>query len=560
MESLWRRIFQIAVLVLASALTVGATESAPITLAELSREVADPSPEAVLSGHYRDKFHTVPGDEIQLRTKQARWWRLTAVRDVSASQSPQLVMSAPYWKQLEVWRPGDAKGVRRSVYGPDTDLTHSSLAHVVPLPNGLRAGESIYIRVSSANDLASRITIAPLAQVYEQDVAFGRMWMFVLTSLGIVAILAVAFWLCLRQRGYAYLALTLLAQMATLAIEGGEFRGTQWLATFAMDRRTNILLNTAAVWASVRFLIFFLSLPTHQPRISRLLNVCSVILGAIIVVSTVQVWYATAIVGNFVLLVVIGAVVAAGARAIRRRQREAYVLLAAWSPLIVVIVIRVGALYRWWPYFDWLQFAYPASLTVGGLGLLSGLTLKLYQLSRDSDAARHRATYDGLTGVLSRAALDDAMQVAVAVAHGSGTPLSIVFIDIDRFKHINDTYGHAVGDEVLRIVSLRTRNRLRPDDLCGRYGGDEMIVAFVGAPLAEAVQLAEHLREAVANTPLSIGGALIPISLSLGVAQLRETESSDDVIRRADLALYASKTGGRGRVSADEIPAIPSQS
>lgn len=549
-----RRALQLLVMLLASLFAVGASESSTFRLSELDHAVRDQSPEAVLSGSYRDRFRVMPSAEIKLHAKAPRWWRLTAVRDISEEGSPQLLLSQPYWKQLEVWRPGDRAPVRRSVYGPNKDLTHSSVAHVVPLSRGLRAGESIYLRVSSADEVTSTIDIVPLAQVYEQDVKFGRVWTFVLTSLGGVAALALIFWVCLQQRGYAYLALTLLVQMVSLSIEGGEFRRSEWLSAFAMDRRTNILLNTAAVLASVRFLMFFLSLPVYQPRIARVLNVCCLILGAVLVVSTIQVWYATAMVGNIVLLVVIGSVVFAGAKAVRRRQREAYVLLAAWFPLMVVLVAKIGGYQRWWPVYDWLQFAYPASLTLGGLGLLSGLSLKLYQLSRDRDAARHRATYDGLTGVLSRAAMEDALQSAVASAHGSGTPLSAVFIDVDRFKQINDTFGHAVGDEVLRIVSLRTRNRLRPADLCGRFGGDEMVVAFIDASLSEAVRLAESLRSSITESPFSISGTTIPISLSLGVAQLRTAESYQDLLGRADSALYESKAAGRGRVTAHGAP------
>lgn len=559
MELVLRRALQLTALLLVSLFTVGASEPIAFTLSELDQAVRDQSPEAVLSGSYRDQFRVMPSPEIKLHAKAPRWWRLTAVRDIPKDGSPQLLLSQPYWKQLDVWRPGDRVPVRRSVYGPDKDLTHSSVAHVVPLASGLRAGESVYLRVSSADEVASTVAIVPLAQVYEQDVRFGRVWTFVLTSLGGVAALALIFWACLRQRGYAYLALTLLVQMVSLSIEGGEFRGSEWLSVFAMDRRTNILLNTAAVLASVRFLMFFLSLPAYQPRIARVLNVCSVVLGLVLAVSTIQVWYATAMVGNIALLTVIGAVVVAGAKAVRRRQREAYVLLAAWSPLMIVLVAKIGGYQRWWPMYDWLQFAYPASLTLGGLGLLSGLSLKLYQLSRDRDAARHRATYDGLTGVLSRAAMEDALQTAVASAHGSGTPLSAVFIDVDRFKQINDTFGHAVGDEVLRIVSLRTRNRLRPNDLCGRFGGDEMVVAFVDASLPDAVKLAEHLRSSITESPLSISGTNILVSLSLGVAQLRPGESYQDLLKRADSALYESKAAGRGRVTAHGtvIGAVP---
>ncbi|MFD0321965.1 GGDEF domain-containing protein [Lysobacter gummosus] len=353
----------------------------------------------------------------------------------------------------------------------------------------------------------------------------------------------------LRQRGYAFLALTLVAQVITLAIEGGEVRSIEWLLSVAQDRRTNILLNTAAVLASVRFLMFFLNLPAMQPRVARLLDVCCVILFGIIALSTVQVWYVTALIGNLVLLVVIGAILKAIVSAMRQRLREAFFLLIAWAPLMMVLVVKVGGLQRWWPSFDWLEFAYPFAMTFGGIGLFFGLTDKLHQLRRDHDTARHRASHDGLTGVMSRTALDEALRNAVEEAHRTGRPLSVVFFDVDRFKTINDEHGHATGDEVLRIVALRTRNRLRAMDLCGRYGGDEMLIGLIDAPIDEALKLAEHLRAAVSDGPVAIDGKRLHIGLSLGVAQLRNGETLEQLLKRADAALYASKANGRGRVT-----------
>ncbi len=564
MDRRMARALRIVVWLLACALApwpaLGAQPAVPFELALLPADVPDQSYQFVRSPQAQTLFHAVPGASILVRGRQARWWRLTALRDIDPGGSPQLVMSHPFLKRLEVWRPGDSLGVRRSLYGPDSDLSHSALSHVVPLPQGLRAGESVYLRIRSSSNVVSTLSIEPLAAVYARDGAYNRMRTFFLTALGVVALLSIGFSISLRQRGYSYLAATLLTQVITLAIEGGDFRANPWLSAIATDRRTAILLNTAAVLASVRFLRFFLDLPATQPRVTRVLDACSAVLGTLLVVSVFHIWPWTSFFGNGVLLIVIATIVLACVRAIGERRPEAFILLAAWAPLMAVLVVRIGGQAKWWPNYEWLRSAYPWAVTFGGLALLWGFTHQhgailrsaVRQLSRDRDSARQRAAYDGLTGVLARPAFEDALATAVAGAHASGRPLCAAFIDVDRFKLVNDAYGHAIGDEVLRIVAKRVGNRLRADDCVGRYGGDEMVLLLPNTALVEALRLADQLRQAIVASPFAIDGALIDIDLSLGVAQLRAGEPAVELLKRADSALYASKRNGRGRVSGDE--------
>jgi len=121
---------------------------------------------------------------------------------------------------------------------------------------------------------------------------------------------------------------------------------------------------------------------------------------------------------------------------------------------------------------------------------------------------------------------------------------------IDRFKGINDDFGRRVGDSCVKIIALRTRNRLRTYDLFGRWGGDEVLVLLPDTRLGEALGVAENLRSAVNCRPLSIDGHLFDASLSLGVAQLGEGETAEQLLERADAALYSSKSAGRDRVTA----------
>src|SRR5690606_39457410 len=130
----------------------------------------------------------------------------------------------------------------------------------------------------------------------------------------------------------------------------------------------------------------------------------------------------------------------------------------------------------------------------------------------------------------------------------TGAPFAIALIDIDRFKSINDSHGHLVGDQLLRAFARRVSERLREVDLLGRYGGEEFILLLVGTRLAGAVRLAERLREdvAAANWDEVLPG--LRLTMSAGVAEYRPGESLEALLERADNALYAAKRGGRNRV------------
>lgn len=523
----------------------------------LARLLQDPVPARVLAGEFDRRFEGVRGTEIWAPKRQPMWWRITLNQDVDATDSPQLTVSRPYRREIELWRPGDDLPLRRSIYGPDTDLNHSTRKVVFPLPHGLRKGDALFMRVLATDVAPSKISIQPLAQVQREDMRHVALRSVVLTAMGVVAVLAFGFWVGLRERGYAYLGLTLVLQILTLTADGGEMRVVPWLNEIAPDSRANIVLNTAAVLASIRFLIFFLGLRATQPRVAQILDWCSISLGGLLFLTLFRTFKYSAIYGNFNLLVVIVLILYCGVVAAWRRQREAYFLLLAWLPLMTLLVALVGSRHQWWPEYAWLEYTFPIGMAFGGLGLLLGLTTKLQQLRRDRDNANRLATYDSLTGAMTRAAISQSLRTSVESAHRSRRPLSVIFFDIDHFKRINDEHGHRVGDETLRIVSLRTRNRLRAYDLFGRYGGDEVLVVLADTHLRDAVRVAEHLRESVSGSPLSIDGRLIPVSLSLGVAELQPNETPEQLLERADGALYASKSAGRDRVTAHSIEAEP---
>ena len=190
------------------------------------------------------------------------------------------------------------------------------------------------------------------------------------------------------------------------------------------------------------------------------------------------------------------------------------------------------------------------------------LEMNLSETSRELDLIREslskaeqRANTDMLTGLPNRRAFDEFLCNSQISAMESGEPLSLLMVDIDRFKQFNDNFGHGVGDEVLRLMANVLRDRLREKDMPARYGGEELIAALPGAKLAECEAVAERIRRSVAEcriTRRSTGEILPPITISIGVAQFRPGESMPQLIERCDGALYVAKRTGRNRVVTEE--------
>jgi diguanylate cyclase len=188
----------------------------------------------------------------------------------------------------------------------------------------------------------------------------------------------------------------------------------------------------------------------------------------------------------------------------------------------------------------------------------SELETNLTKTSRELDTIREslnkaeqRANTDTLTGLPNRRAFDEFLLTSQISAMETGEPFSILLIDIDRFKQFNDNFGHAVGDQVLRLMANALRERVRAQDMPARYGGEELIAVLPGADLAVCEAVAERIRQSVEKCRISrrSTGELLPaITVSIGVAQFRPGESAGQLIERCDGALYLAKRAGRNRV------------
>ena len=176
----------------------------------------------------------------------------------------------------------------------------------------------------------------------------------------------------------------------------------------------------------------------------------------------------------------------------------------------------------------------------------SHLALEGYQGVRE-EAIEATASHDSLTEVMNRRAALDALARELGRAQRFRRPMGLLFVDVDHFKRVNDAFGHAAGDSLLRTVARTLQASVRPADVVGRYGGDEFLVGLVETELAAAIDVAERVR-------LQLAGGVPPITLSVGVAVPTQDDTVETLVARADRAMYAAKEVGRDRVSVSPAP------
>lgn len=199
----------------------------------------------------------------------------------------------------------------------------------------------------------------------------------------------------------------------------------------------------------------------------------------------------------------------------------------------------------------------PAVFFCGGIFVyvvctLSYLTVdklvKLHQVEKDSIT-------DALTGLFNRRHMEPSLDREIALARRNKLPLSLMVVDIDHFKQINDTHGHPAGDAILVEFAARIKNVVRETDMVFRYGGDEFVILLPGAPASGAKILADRLCRKINEAPFIVapGHGSIDCTSSIGVAELRAGETRDTWVKRADSALYLAKKQGRGRAACAEL-------
>jgi diguanylate cyclase (GGDEF)-like protein len=311
---------------------------------------------------------------------------------------------------------------------------------------------------------------------------------------------------------------------------------------------------TLSTIVAVNFLLAFAELRTRVPRLSRLLLLVGAWLPGLLLVVLVLPWPADKEwfpgIGNLLLLLANVVAIVALALAGRRGGRHAGQMLLAWVPLVLMSTARAVQLSIGAPLSPWLEYGMSLTLAYAAVVLMLGLADRMQAFRSERDRARQDAQHDPLSGAYNRVGIMQRLQHAVAEARAESRQLAVLFLDIDHFKQINDTHGHALGDACIRQLSWLVQEELMPGESFGRLGGEEFMLVLPGVNSRHARDAAERLRRKVEERCAMLEDVRVGMTVSIGSAEYSPPENPESLLKRADAAMYAAKEAGRNRVVA----------
>ena len=312
-----------------------------------------------------------------------------------------------------------------------------------------------------------------------------------------------------------------------------------------------LLIATALTWSSVaRF---------HYRRVPEI----AFILGALTWMAASGLPFADLSFGESASILMVAMATFLGGAAFELWRGRTERLRARWPLFALLVADAASVLFG---ATQVLRYTVAPAVPAGGsmwlvyltaIGFIVGSAVFLVAMIKERAVAGQlkAAGTDSLTGVANRGALMRAAGAAIAASQATGRPLAVVLLDLDRFKQVNDTYGHRAGDLVLQRFAECARKNLRAGDIVGRIGGEEFAAVFPGVAADAAALLVERLRAAFAGDATWMDGTRIEATVSGGIAEyrpLRDPADLDQLFHRADRALYAAKAGGRNRVELDD--------
>jgi diguanylate cyclase (GGDEF)-like protein len=378
-----------------------------------------------------------------------------------------------------------------------------------------------------------------------QHYGYGLLYGFLLALMAYNAVLYIGVRIGTYLRYSVYLLSFIFVNQAYTG------HGLVWLWPEWPELQRYVILSAMVLFgvAGLAFSTRFLEIPREAPRVGRalaglqLLGVVAMATCALLDAHEPAVWVGFGFVALAATLIV-----ALGIWSWRRRQPAAGYFLAAALCGMGGTLSTTLATWGGVPFSESTFHAIDVGLMVEAtlLALALGARMRVQEQARQR--AEELARIDPLTGLLNRRAFRELASSTHAAASRRDRPLSVLLLDLDHFKAINDTRGHAAGDAALRTVGGLLSSTARMSDLCVRWGGEEFLLLLPETDLAEARVFAERLRESVSDAVVLHDGQRIELTASLGVAQRQPAQSLDALIAAADAALYAAKEAGRNRV------------
>ena len=462
-----------------------------------------------------------------------------------------LEASSPGLQTLSLYISPNAPPVRAKLMERNEWPCHGCLVfRIDAAPPG---AEPLRLRVDAAGVIPSSMTfsVQTVADYQRRDAVRLAIASACLSTMVAMAVIALFFGLRLRDVAFLWYAIFVLGYALILALQSGFVADPLgWRALADAPRVWGRLATTISIVSAVLFLDRFAHLARHAPRGRRILLGYAAAVAALAALGFAPIESTNALARMLVnpLLIVGGPLlIGVAIAAAWHGSRYARFFLAGWTPLLAVTVLSSMQVYGIADGWTWSDEAALGAGALEALILSLGLADRSLALRRDRDNARRLADIDALTGLYNRRGWTDRVLAIDEALHEERQTFSVLFLDLDRFKELNDRLGHEAGDAALRVLANVMREELREQDLIGRYGGEEFVVALPGADRMHAARVAERIRQRLQDLA-SADPAGAMRTVSIGVATLNAGESTTSLLKRADTAMYQAKAAGRNRV------------
>jgi diguanylate cyclase (GGDEF)-like protein len=433
------------------------------------------------------------------------------------------------------------------------------------LPSELQAGQSLYARIDIPEQGVDQLSFSTstLAATLNEAADHARMIAIAFGALMAMALSAILIWFVLSEKLLLLYGSLFFLQAIYIAFLSGQ--GFEWPVLSAVLPLEYYASKVPAGLSGAIACLFIREIAELERFSPRVYSAFGWIAGAFLVVT----------VGNLAQLIGLGGLVAMAGNLIfvgsgiftlvvaflawRRNNRAAGWFLIAWALLEAFTIATALRLLVGDPENSatLLYYGLPLSMIAAAVLVALGVADRLRDQRRALTDAESRAQIDPLTGVLNRRSFADRLDAACLRAQARGLPITLLFIDLDHFKLINDTFGHVAGDACLKGIIAPIQTELRQSDVIGRYGGEEFVVILSSADVHSAQPIAERIRKRVADVSIEGFGRPIRVTCSIGIASSDMLGVwGDQLITKADQAVYQAKRSGRNRVQIAELNAV----
>jgi diguanylate cyclase (GGDEF)-like protein len=513
-----------------------------------------PTPQAVASGSLDDQlqpFSKAPGHN----NWRDYWLKLIPHDPAGIDGTPVLILNATRGLQAQLVAYRDGKVVPLILAGSlPAFLGARDLVFIVP--EGVPPTQPLYAHLVSNNSEPQYLSVSQGALQSTLALGAERARMIALTfgALMAVSLAALLIWFVLKDPLFILYATMFSLQALYVAYLSGQGFDWPWLS-FAVPLDSfawNVPVGLSGAVACL-FTREIADLKHFSPRVYAVfgwLAVAFVIITAANVAKFVGLLPVVNLIGNVMFVIAAVFTVIVCVLAWRRGNRAAGWFLIAWALLegfTIAAALRFLITSSGSDALDY--YGLPLSMVAASILIALGVADRLRAQRAALSEAERRAQTDPLTGVLNRRSLIERLDAACTRAKARGLPIALLFIDLDHFKQINDTFGHPAGDACLRAIIDPIHAELRQSDVIGRYGGEEFVVILSSADAAAATPIAQRIVERVADVRVSGFGELIRITCSIGIAASDTLGIwGEPLLAQADAAVYVAKRSGRNQI------------